>query len=227
MRLPKSGFLGAVFLSAAGLAGAHLTPSSLTLTPASPFTASQAVTVAWSVAVSHSSPINIDISKDGGTTWTSVKAGLTDPTGAATYHMTMPAEATTHGKIRVCQGSASSCASIKVSQPSTVPYTLISSEFTIAGASAILPTAKSAYALGFEPASGKFVANFELVRDENVVLQAFDFQGRLQATLLQEPFQAGQHKVSLNVPQALAASPALVFRLKLGDAVHTQAFTRP
>jgi len=227
MRFPKNGFLGAAFLSVAGLAGAHLTPSSLTLSPASPFTASQAVTVAWSVAVSHGSPINIDFSKDGGTTWSSIKAGLTDATGAANYHMTMPADATTQGKIRVCQGSASDCANIKVSQPSTPPYTIVSSVFTIAGTSAILPASERAYALGFEPASGKFVANFELARDENVVLQAFDFQGRLQATLLQGPFQAGQHKVSLSVPQALAASPALVFRLKLGDAVHTQAFTRP
>lgn len=227
MRYPKSGILGAAFLSAAGLAGAHLTSGSLTLSPASPFTASQAVTVAWTVAVSHGSPINIDISKDGGTTWSSVKAGLTDASGAATYHMTMPADATTQGKIRVCQGSASDCANIRASQPSTPPYALVSPVFTITGTSAILPASRQTYALGFEPASGKFVANFELVRDENVVLQAFDFQGRLQATLLQGPFQAGQHKVSLSVPQALVASPALVFRLKLGDAVHTQAFTRP
>ena len=226
MRFPKSGFIGMAVLTAAGLAGAHLTPSSLTLSPETPFTAGEAVTVAWTVAVSHGSPINIDISKDGGTTWSSIKAGLTDATGAATYHMTMPADATTHGKIRVCQGSASDCAKIKASQPSTPPYTLVSPEFTIAGSSAILPAAKPAYALGFESASGKFVADFELVRAENVVVQAFDFQGRLQATLLQGPFQAGQHKVSLSVPRSLAASPALVFRLKLGDAVHTQAFAR-
>jgi len=216
-----------VVLAAAGWAGAHLTSGSLSFSPTAPFAGGASVTVSWSVAVSHGSPINVDYSGDGGTTWKSVKAGLSDATGAATYKMTMPTDETTHGKIRICQGTASACASIKVSQPSTVPYTLVSSEFTISGTSAIVPAAKQAYALGFEPASGKFVANFELARDENVVLQAFDFQGRLQATLLQGAFQAGQHKISVSVPQALASSPAFVFRLKLGEAVHTQAFARP
>lgn len=227
MRFPKNGITGMMVLAAAGWAGAHLTPGSLNLSPAAPFAGGASVTVAWSVAVSHGSPINIDFSGDGGTTWKSVKAGLNDGSGAATFKMTMPTDGTTHGKIRVCQGSASDCASIKTSQPSTPPYTLITPEFTISGTSAIAPAAKQAYALGFEPASGKFVADFELAQDENVVVQAFDFQGRLQATLLQGPFQAGQHKISVSVPQSLSASSALVFRLKLGDAVHTQAFARP
>lgn len=227
MRFPKNGITGMVVLAAAGWAGAHLTSGSLSLSPASPFASGASVTVGWSVAVSHNSPINIDISMDGGTSWKPVKAGLTDPAGAATYKMTMPSDATTHGKIRVCQGSATDCANIKVSQPGTPPYALVSPEFTISATSAIIPASKQAYALGFEPASGRLVADFELANDGNVVLQAFDFQGRLQATLLQGPFQAGQHKISLAVPRSLASAPALVFRLKLGDAVHTQAFARP
>jgi hypothetical protein len=227
MRFPNNGITGMMVLAAAGWAGAHLSSGSLTLSPAAPFTSGAAVTVGWKVDVSHGFPINIDISSDGGTTWSSVKAGLTDATGTATYKMTMPTDATTHGKLRVCQGSASDCASIKASQPSTAPYTLVSSEFTISGTSAIVASSKQPYALGFEPASGKFVANFDLARDEKVLLQAFDFQGRLQATLLQGSFQEGQHNIAVSLPQALAASPALVVRLTLGEAVHTQAFTRP
>jgi len=227
MRLPKNGITGMIVLAAAGWAGAHLADGSLTMSPTAPFTSGASVTVGWKVDVSHGFPINIDISSDGGSTWKSVKAGLTDATGTASFKMTMPSDATTHGKLRVCQGAASDCAGIKASQPSTAPYTLVSSEFTISGTSAILPTSKQAYALGFEPASGKFVANFDLVRDENVVLQAFDFQGRLRATLLQGSFGAGQHKIAVSLPQALAASPAIVVRLTLGEAVHTQAFTRP
>ncbi|MBW8888964.1 MAG: hypothetical protein JF616_14515 [Fibrobacteres bacterium] len=227
MRFPNNGITGMIVLAAAGWAGAHLSAGSLTLSPAAPFTSGAQVTVGWKVDVSHGFPINIDMSSDGGTTWKPVKAGLTDASGTASYKMTMPTDATTHGKIRVCQGSASDCASIKVSQPGAAPYTLVSSEFTITGSTAIVAASQRAYALGFEPASGKFVANFDLPRDENVLLQAFDFQGRLQATLLQGAFQAGQHKLAVSLPQALAASPAMVVRLTLGEAVHTQAFTRP
>ena len=227
MGFPKNGLMGMVVLAAAGWAGAHLSDGSLTMSPASPFAAGAAVTVGWQVAVSHSSPINIDISTDGGSTWKSVKAGLADASGKATYNMTMPTDATTHGKLRVCQGTASACASIKASQPGTPPYALVSNEFTISGTSAIAPSAKATYAMGFESATGKFVADFETTRDENVVLQAIDFQGRVQATLLQGTFQAGNHKIEVSIPEAISASPAFVFRLKVGESVHTQAFARP
>jgi hypothetical protein len=227
MRIPKGGMIGLAVLGAVGLAGAHLADGSLKVNGGAAVTAGANVTVAWQVSVSHGSPINIDISSDGGTTWKSLKAGLSDATGAATSKVDMPAEATTHAKVRVCQGTASACASIKVSQPSTAPYTLVSNEFAITGTSGIIATAQPAYALGFEPGSGKFAATFDLARAENVVLQAVDFQGRVQATLLDEKLPAGAHKLSLTLPRNLASATALIFRLKLGETVTTQAIARP
>ncbi len=227
MRLPKNGITGMVVLAAAGWAGAHLVDGSLHLSPAAPYTAGQLVTLTWEVSVLHDGKTNIDFSKDAGTSWTSIKSGFQAQQGSNTYKATIPNEETSHGIIRVCLGAGSPCGSVKISQPSTAPYTLVSNELTISGTSAILPASKQAYALGFEPVSGKFVANFDLAGDEKVLLQAFDFQGRLQATLLQGAYGAGQHKIAISLPQALAASPALMVRLTLGDAIHTQAFTRP
>jgi hypothetical protein len=231
MRIPKFGITGMAVLAAVGLAGAHLVAGTLTMSPASPFTAGALVTVGWTVDVAHGLPINIDFSSDGGTTWKPVKAGLADTKGGATYKMTMPTDVTSHGKLRVCQGTATACATVTVSQPSGVnqsaPYALVSNELSITGTSAIHAAPRQSSSMGFEQASGKFVANFNLIRDEDVVLQAFDFQGRLQATLLQGSFQAGQNKIAVLVPQTLVASPAYVFRLKLGESVNTQAFARP
>jgi hypothetical protein len=227
MRIPKVGMIGMAILGAVGLAGAHLASGSLTVNGGAAVAAGANVTVGWQVSVSHSSPINIDVSTDGGTTWKSLKAGLSDAAGAATSKVDMPTEATTHAKVRVCQGTASACASIQASQPSTPPYALVSNEFAITGASAILASAGPAYAFGFEPGSGKFVATFDLVRAEKVVLEAVDFQGRVQATLLDETLAAGAHKMALGLPPKLASTSALVFRLKLGEIVRTQAFTRP
>jgi hypothetical protein len=232
MRFPKVGMIGMAILGATGLAGAHLASGSLKLNSKTAaggesFAAGASLAVGWQVSVSHSFPINIDISADGGTTWTSAKSGLSDASGAGSSNVTLPAQPTTHAKIRVCQGSATDCANIKVSQPSTAPYTLVSSEFTITGASAIISATKPDFALGFEPGSGKFAAAFDLVRAEKVVLQVVDFRGRVQATLLEGSLAAGAHKMSLALPPELASSSALIFRLKLGETVRTQSFTRP
>lgn len=227
MRFPKVGMIGMVVLGTAGLAGAHLTGGSLSVKGGETFTTGQNVTVSWTVATSHGSPVNIDVTLDGGTTWKSLKAGLTDAAGPATSKVDMPAEASAHAKIRVCQGAASACASIKASQPSSAPYALVSNEFTISGASALLPAAAPGYALGFEAGTGKLVASFDLARAEKVGLQVVDFKGRVQATLLDGTFAAGTHKLSLALPQELSSPSALVFRLQLGETVRTQTLTRP
>jgi hypothetical protein len=227
MRIPKVGMIGMAVLGAAGMAGAHLTSGSLSVKGGETFAPGQNVTLTWTIATSHGSPVNIDVTLDGGTTWKSLKAGLSDAAGPATSKVDMPAEASTHAKIRVCQGAASACASIKASQPGTAPYTLVSNEFTISGSSAILPAPAPAYALGFEPASGKFVASFDLARAEKVSLQVVDFKGRVQAALLDGTFAAGAHKMSLALPPELSSASALIFRMQIGETVRTQALTRP
>jgi hypothetical protein len=227
MRIPKVGLIGMAVLGAAGLAGAHLTGGSLSVKGGETFSAGQNVTLTWTIATAHGSPVNIDVTLDGGTTWKSLKAGLSDAAGPATSKVDMPAEASTHAKIRVCQGAASACASVKASQPSTAPYALVSNEFTITGTSAIAAAAARPYALGFEPGSGKLLAAFDLARAENVTLEAVDFKGRVQATLLDGAFAAGAHKFSLALPRDLASSSALIFRLRLGETVRTQAVIRP
>jgi hypothetical protein len=234
MRFPKGGLIGLAILGTAGLAGAHLTGGSLSIKGGESIAAGESVTLTWQVATSHSDPIGVDLSTDGGSTWKSIKAGLSDPAGANTYRFTLSGDPTTHAKIRVCQTTAAvSCATVSQSQPNgpgdnhQPPYALVSGEFTITGTSAIVPAAAPAYALSFETGTGKFIAAFDLVRAEKVVLQAVDFKGRVQATLLDESFAAGSHKLSLALPQELASASALIFRLKLGETVRTQSISRP
>jgi hypothetical protein len=226
MRLPMKSLMG-IILAGAGVAGAHLVAGSLTINGGAAVAAGANVSVGWNISTAHpNTTINIDISSDGGNTWKPLKDGIPAPTGQGTSKVDVPSEATSHAKIRVCQGTPSTCAPIKVSQPSSPPYTLISNEFTISGTSAINASAGPAYALGFEAGSGKLVAAFELAQGESVVLQAVDFQGRVLATLLDQAFQAGAQKISLDLPKELASSSTLLFRLKLGETVRTQAIIR-
>jgi len=227
MRLQMKSLMGMMILAGAGVAGAHLVDGSLTINGGAAVAAGANVSVGWQISTAHpNTTINIYISSDGGNTWKALKDGLPAPVGKGTSKVDVPSEATTHAKIRVCQGTAATCAPIKVSQPSSSPYTLISNEFTISGTSAINPSVGPAYALGFEAGLGKFVAAFELTRTEKVVLQAIDFQGRVLATLLDQTFPAGAQKISLELPKELASASTLIFRLKLGETVRTQAITQ-
>jgi hypothetical protein len=234
MRIPKVGMIGMAILGAVGLAGAHLASGSLSIKGGESFPGGAQQTITWKVTNSHGQKIGIAISSDGGTNWTSLKADLPDPAGDNSFKVTLPAEPTTHAKIRVCQASTvSTCDTVSASYPSgpggsqQPPYSLVSGEFTITGTSAIVPAAASAYALGFERGSGKLAVTFDLVRGESVTLQVVDFKGRVQATLLDGVFAVGAHKLSLALPQELASNSALIFRFKLGETVRTQSVTRP
>jgi hypothetical protein len=231
MRFSKVGMTGAAVLAAAGLAGAHLTEGSLSIKGGETFTAGQSINLSWGVAAGHGMPISIDVSGDGGSTWTSVKTGLSDATGTGTFKVTLPATATTHGKVRVCQGTLTACATVKTDQPSGVgqaaPYALVSKEFSITGTSSLASLREQPFAIGFDARSGKVETSFELSQPGEVAVQVFDPQGRLLADLIRAPFAAGSHRLSLETPRGLAAAPGLVFRIQLGESVHTRAFAQP
>ncbi len=234
MRLPKSELMGMAILGAVGLAGAHLTSGSLSVKGGESLPAGTQQTISWKVTNSHGQKIGIAISSDGGKVWTSLKADLPDPAGDNSFKVTLPAEPTTHAKIRVCQApTATTCDTVSSSYPSgpggsqQPPYSLVSPEFTITGTSPIVPVSVPSYGLGFEPASGKLVATFDLARTEKVLIQAIDFQGRVQATLLDESLPAGAHKLALGIPRNLASASGLLVRLKLGESVSTRAVNLP
>ena len=234
MQISKSGVIGAAILGAVGLAGAHLKEGSLSIKGGESFSTGESVTLTWQVSTSHNYPIGIDISSDGGTTWKSIKSGLPDPTGSNTYKFNMSGDPTSHAIIRVCQTpSTVSCAAVNASQPSgpggnhQAPYALVSGEFKVTGTSSINQTPSQVNLLGFDPNTNKVTTSFNLDRAEKVSLQVFDSQGRLQVTLFDDQLSAGVHKLSLEMPQNLAASPTLVFCLKIGEALRTQSYVRP
>lgn len=235
MRFPKDGMIGAAILGAVGLAGAHLASGSLTINGGAAVAAGANITVGWKVATSHGSPINIDVSSDGGTTWKSLKAGLTDAAGTATSKVDMPAQATTHAKIRICQGSSANCDTVTGSFPNgvasgpskTTVYTLVSSEFTIAGTSNLARVPSGSNSIQMSENGRTVRVSFALEHKSEVQVQAFDFQGRQLATLTKGNFEPGQHSLTLKSPENFVSSPAILYRLKIGETFSAQTLVLP
>jgi hypothetical protein len=215
----KSGF---AVLFCAGLAAAHLMDGSLSVKGGETFAPNQVVPLKWNVTVLHDGKMDIDFSKNGGTSWTSIRAGYQATSGDNTFNWTVPNESTIQGKVRVCLGAGSSCTDVKVSSPSSAAYALVSPVFTISGTSAISPAAaKGAFSLDYSPATRNVAVSFALAESGPVLLQAFDTRGRLLATLLQGDFAAGSHTLSL-FSDRLETAGALIFKLKAGSQVQSQ-----
>jgi len=220
----KTGF---TVLALAGMASAHLTDGSLSVKGGETFAVNEAVTLKWNVSVLHDGKMDIDFSKDGGTTWISVKAGYQAVSGDNSFKWTVPNEPTVKGKIRVCLGAGASCADVKVSSPgASAPYSLVSPVFTVSGTSAVLARSEAGVSsLRFNPETRNVDVSFGLVEAKNVTLQAFDTQGRLLATLVQGDFAAGNHKLSLFSNRLDASGSSLVFKLKVGNQVQSHTWT--
>jgi hypothetical protein len=82
--------------------------------------------------------------------------------------------------------------------------------------------------LDFDPGHHSVDASFSLSKNGPVLLQAFDSQGRLLATLVQKDFAPGSHTLSLFSNRLETQGGALVFKLKIGDQVlsHTVSLVR-
>jgi hypothetical protein len=227
--LHKNGLrMGFAVLVAAGMAGAHLVDGSLSIKGGETFTPGQSVSLKWNISVLHGDKIDLHYSKDGGTTWTSMSTTHKAVSGDNTFKWTVPNEPTTKAKVRVCQGAGSPCADVKVSSPSTPAYALVSPVFTISAGTGVLRTAANAsgFSIDFRPEAHNVDASFGVSETQQVVLQAFDTQGRMLATLVDGSFAAGSHKLSLFSERLDASSGSLVFKLKIGNQVQSLTWTR-
>jgi hypothetical protein len=212
-------------LMAAGMANAHLLDGSLSVKGGETFTAGQVVPVKWNVNVLHDGKMDIDYSKDGGTTWTSVKANYPAVAGDNTFNWTVPSDATTKGKIRVCLGAGSPCSEAKTSSPNAAPYALISPAFTVSGATSVsAPAFAGEASLSFNGETRNVNVSFSLASEQDVSLQAFDAQGHLIATLLQGDRGAGYHQLSLYSNRLEAVHGVVVLKLQAGAETRTQSW---
>lgn len=227
MRFPKNGITGMIVLAAAGWAGAHLVDGSLHLSPAAPYAPGQQVTLTWQVSVLHDGKTNIDFSKDAGTSWTSIKTAFQAQQGSNTFKATIPNEETSHGIIRVCLGDGQPCGNVKISQPSTAPYTLVSGELTVTGTSGIQAKSKQSNSVVIDAETRRVSASFTLDQEANVSIQAFNLQGKLRSTFFEGRIQQGEHRLTFELPLEIASAPALVFQIKVGKSVRSQIWTHP
>lgn len=223
---------GLVVLTAAGLASAHLTNNSLSIKGGETLTPNEPVTIKWNVGVLHSGS-DIDLSVNGGTSWTTIKKNFQETSGSNSFNWTVAGAATQTARIRICQHGSPTTAGCRDSDVTNSPsstingnYILVSPAFTIASTSGLGRAAASqgAFALDFTPATRNVDVAFALAEGGPVLLQAFDTRGRLMATLVEGDFAAGSHKLSL-FSNRLETSGALLFKLKAGAKVQSHSWT--
>lgn len=219
-------------LALAGLAGAHLFTDGLAPAGGAVMKIGDSFTITWKVQFVHNKGTDIALSTDGGNTWTDIKKGYSEVSGANSFKWTVAGPATTTAKIRICEqaDSPKPCTDAdKVSDPTSGTgghYVLVTPAFTISEAgSAVKGSAGAApFSLDYRAASRSVDVAFTLGEARDVSLQAFDPQGRLVATLVQGRFEAGAHRFSA-FSNRIASAGALVFKLNLGGEVHSLAWT--
>jgi hypothetical protein len=78
--------------------------------------------------------------------------------------------------------------------------------------------------MDFNPGSRSVEIGFALTAAQTVVLQAFDTQGRLVATLLEGNYGTGAHKMSVFSNRLETLAGAGVLKLKVGEEVKMQTW---
>ncbi len=219
-------------MMAVGMASAHLSMKALKPAATDQLKITETFTITWTVVFAHGKGTDIAVSRDDGTTWTDIKNGFTEASGENTFKWTVTGPTSSKAKIRICEqgDSPKPCTDANKTTDSTSGtgghYVLVSPAFVIAEAgSAVLGTAGQApFSIGFNPESRNVDVSFSLSQAEAVSLEAFDMQGHLIANLAQGRYEAGAHRLSVFSNRLSGASQAMVFRLKLGAQVHTQAW---
>lgn len=211
----------AVGALALGTAQAHLMAGSLSIKANNSYSAGEKVNVSWTQSAGHNDgKYTIRFSKNGGTDWSVLEEVFQGPKGdnvTVTYPWTVPAEVTTEGKLHInfTRGGLTDA-----------NYNLISPVFAVTGTSALRPApadAANPYSLRFNPATRSLQASFFMAREGQALIQAFDANGKLVATLLEGRRAAGSHDLSIFSNRLDASSP-LVFQLRVGDQVHSQSW---
>lgn len=212
--------LPAAILIAAGLSNAHLKAGSLSLKGGESLAIGSRVNVTWFQDTGHDGKYDLYYSKNGGTSWIEFEEAWQGPTtdgATVTYAWTIPANgATTQGKLRVCQMVGGHC--------TNSTYTLVSGgAFSIAASSSLQAAdALRAGFVRFDAASGAVEASFELASEGQVLVQAFDAQGREVAKLLDASYGSGMHRLSLFSNALSGAQGPLAFRLTAGGKVFNE-----
>jgi hypothetical protein len=220
----------AFILGAAGLASAHLEAVS-SPSAGQTFAPGSTVNLRWGVSAAHNGQ-DIAYSTDG-STWTTVATNLNR--SQESYTWTVPENLNSNTvRLRVCQkngGSVQGCTNSNnsnalgnsVQGQGGAVYVSISPVFSIsAGTGALSPAAGLAGArIRFDATVRTLDVAFPMEKAGRVTLQAFDTQGKLLATLLDENRDQGGHRVSIH-SSALDASKPMVFRLQAGDKVFQQ-----
>ena len=212
-------FLMAVGALALGTAQAHLEPGSLSVKAGDKLQVGATVQVKWTVESTHApGSFDINLSTNGGTSFEKIETKTFPLTpGEFTYSLTVPNKPSTTAQIQLCQYDGTvKCTGV---------YTLKSPNFTIEAGSSISDEGRSSVSPGlrFNAGTRNLEADFELVKDEKVVIQAFNAQGKLVATLLDGTQEVGVHKLSI-FSNGLDNSSPLVFQMRIGDQVHSQSW---
>lgn len=220
--------LTGLVLLAAGLSNAHLIATSLLPKGGETLKVGDKVSISWTADQNHQDGIDIALSKNGGTSWTVLKAGYSDNVKQNTFNWTVTADAVTeNGLIRVCQSGPCTDA-MKTSRAggNGGPWYLVSGVVKIEASTALAdaPGAAKNLAMDFDPATRNVEVTFGLSGPQDVQLQAFDTQGRLVATLLQGSYASGSHTLSVFSNRLAQGSGSLVFKLQVGSQVKTHTW---
>ncbi|MEO6096634.1 MAG: hypothetical protein ABIW76_13420 [Fibrobacteria bacterium] len=225
---------GLLILAATGLASAHLSDKSLSIKGGETFTPNQSVTISWGVGVLHAG-CDIDLSLNGGTSWTTLKEDFKEVKNSNSFKWTVPATATQTARIRICQHQSTSTPGCKDSEVTSNPsgttkdgnYILVSPAFTIAAATGLghASASQGAFAIDFISATRNVNVSFALAESGPVLLQAFDARGRLVATLMEGDYAAGSHKLSLFSNRLDATETSLLFQFKAGNQVQSRIWS--
>jgi hypothetical protein len=227
--------IGLSLLGLATFAGAHLKADSLVPAGGGTVRVGDVISIEWNVATDHEGGSEVGLSKDGGTTWTKLTT-FADAEGVNKYNWTvMAGDVSATAKLRVCQSSGAVCnnthnvsapGGVLVGSNRTAPYVLVGQPFVVATATGITSPSNDSKAMSmdFNPGSRSVEIGFALTAAQTVVLQAFDTQGRLVATLLEGNYGTGAHKMSVFSNRLETLAGAGVLKLKVGEEVKMQTW---
>jgi hypothetical protein len=220
-------FTGLVLL-AAGLSHAHLVATSLMPKGGETLKVGDNISISWAADQNHGDGIDIALSKNGGTSWTVLRAGFNDNAIQNTFKWTITADAVTqNGLFRICQsGPCTDAMKTSRATGNGGPWYLVSGVVKIQAATALAEAAGAArdLSMDFNPATRNVEVSFGLSRPQDVLLQAFDAQGRLVATLLQGNYATGSHTLSVFSNRLVQGAGSLVFKLQVGEQVKTHTW---
>jgi hypothetical protein len=211
------------FLFATTLSFAHIDKTSLSVKGGETFKAQEKVTVTWNAAANNDHNMaswTFWYSKDGGTTWTSVKSAIPGKASTATisYEWTVPSDSTRLGKIRVHQSGYSGAGT---PGNATNDYTIITPVFTItAAATAIRATASAPTAASASlTAEGNTIAiRFLATESRSASVEVYDMNGTLQNTMALAGVKVGANLMNLSAKD-LGLTGKSVLRLRIGGEV--------